>query len=87
MRPTSGLLLAAAALVLAACEPAPDAERATTIYLECLERNGVVAEDVSVTLTSDGRVEGIEAVIVDEADVPYEPTVRLACTQEVEDGS
>jgi hypothetical protein len=74
----------AALLILAACELAPDAERATTRFVECLERNGVVAEDVSVTLAGDGTIEGISAVIVEEGDVPYEPTVRLACTEEVE---
>lgn len=87
MRPVSRLLLIAVALVTAACEPSPDAERATTTFVECLERNGVIADDVSVTLTRDGRIEGIEATIIEEADVPYEPTVRLACTQEVEAGS
>ena len=76
----------AAILVLAACELAPDAASATTTFLECLERNGIVAEDVSVTLADDGSVEGIEAVIVDEGDVAYEPAVRLACIEEVEGG-
>lgn len=77
---------AAAVLILAACELAPDSAGATTSFVECLERNGIVAEEVSVTLANDGSVEGIEAVIVEEGDVPYDPTVRLACTEEVEGG-
>lgn len=77
---------AAAILILAACELAPDAASATTTFVECLERNGVVAEDVRVTLADDGSVEGIEARILEEADVAYEPAVRLACIEEVEGG-
>ena len=77
---------ATAILVLAACGLAPDAASATTTFVECLERNGITAEDVSVTLADDGSVEGIEAVIVDEGDVAYEPAVRLACIEEVEGG-
>ena len=77
---------AAAILILAACELAPDASSATTTFVECLERNEIVAEDVNVTLADDGSVEGVEAVIVDEGEAAYEPAVRLACIEEVEGG-
>lgn len=60
-----------------------DSDTATSAFVECLERNGVVAEDVEVTM-SGGSIEGISLLIVSEGDVPYEPTVRLACSEEVE---
>lgn len=72
-------------LTVASCgNTGPDADDATATFVECLERNGVEALDVRVTLDTDGRVSGIEAVIVSEADAAYEPAVRLACTQEIE---
>ena len=62
-----------------------DDDEATAAFVQCLERNGVEARDVRVTLDSDGTVSGIEAVIISETGAAYEPAVRLACTQEVED--
>jgi hypothetical protein len=41
-------------------------------------------DDLEVTLNADGSVGDISATIVSEGDVPYEPTIRMACTQEVE---
>jgi hypothetical protein len=64
--------------------PSPDPARATATFAECLERNGVVAEDVNVELNDDGTVRTIALGILSEGDVAYEPTVRLACTEEVE---
>lgn len=78
------LAAAAGLLLLAACDGTPAAERAGRTFAECLERNGIVAEEVEVALGADGSIEGISAVILDEGDVPYEPTVRMACTEEVE---
>jgi hypothetical protein len=62
-----------------------DSDEATATFIACLERNGVEAQDVRVTVDRAGKVEGIEAVIVSEGEVPYEPVVRMACTQEVEE--
>jgi hypothetical protein len=56
------------------------------MFADCLQRNGVAVQDLEVTLEADGSVGNISATIVSEGDVPYEPTVRLACTQEVELG-
>ncbi|HXV71421.1 MAG TPA: hypothetical protein VEB69_08470 [Acidimicrobiia bacterium] len=78
----SGLVIALS-LSLFACSP-PDSGRATEIFADCLQRNGVEAEDVEVVLNSDGSVGSISARIVSEGGVAYEPTVRLACTEEVE---
>ncbi|HUF15366.1 MAG TPA: hypothetical protein VMQ46_05725 [Acidimicrobiia bacterium] len=71
-------------LVLASCSDIPDSQRATEIFADCLERNGVEVDDLEVTLNADGSVGDISATIVSEGDVPYEPTIRIACTQEVE---
>jgi hypothetical protein len=59
-------------------------EEATARFVDCLERNGIEADGVSVTLDADGGVATIEAQIVSEGDVAYEPAIRLACTAEVE---
>jgi hypothetical protein len=39
---------------------------------------------VNVELDDDGTVRTIALGILSEGDVAYEPTVRLACTEEVE---
>jgi hypothetical protein len=85
IRRATGTALAIVLVALAACgNGEPDNDAATTAFVECLERNGVDARDVRVTLDEDGSVSGIEAVILNESGSPYEPAVRLACTQEVE---
>lgn len=61
-----------------------DDDEATAVFVQCLERNGVEARDVRVTLNEDGTVSSIAALIVSEANAKYEPAVQLACTQEVE---
>lgn len=74
-----------ALVMIAGCGNARmDDEEATAVFVECLERNGVEARDVRVTLNDDGTVGTIEALIVSEADAKYQPAVQLACTQEVE---
>ena len=42
---------------------------ATATFADCLERNGIVAEDVQVTVGDDGAIEGIEARILEEGAV------------------
>lgn len=74
--------IAAVALGLAGCQGL-DSDAASVRFADCLERNGVQAEDVVVTMRA-GSVEGVSLVIVSEGDVAYEPTVRLLCTEEVE---
>jgi hypothetical protein len=69
-------------LGLAACQGTGETE-ATATFSDCLARNGIVAESVEVTLR-DGAIGSIDVVILSEGDVPYEPSVRLACTEEVE---
>lgn len=64
--------------------PTPDSAQATAQFAECLERNGVVAEDVEVELDDDGTVRTIALGVLSEGEVAYEPIVRLACTQEIE---
>lgn len=76
-------LAIALSLSLFACSP-PDSGRAAEIFADCLQRNGVEAENVEVILNSDGTVGSISARIVSEGGVAYEPTIRLACTEEVE---
>lgn len=78
------LFLARSFLVLASCSDVPDSGRATEIFADCLERNGVEVQELEVTLKADGSVGNISATIVSEGDVPYEPTIRMACTEEVE---
>ena len=78
------LLIVCSLLLLASCSSDPDPQRATEIFADCLERNGVEVQDLEVTLNADGSVGSISATIVSESDVPYEPTVRLSCTEEVE---
>ncbi len=74
----------ALSLTLTSCTTAPDDDEATSTFADCLERNGVEAESVEVTLNSDGSVASISANILSEGDVAYEPIIRLACTEEVE---
>lgn len=64
--------------------PSPDSAGATARFVECLERNGVGAEDVEVELDEDGTVRTIALGILSEGEVAYEPTIRLACTTEAE---
>ncbi|MGA7272970.1 MAG: hypothetical protein WB239_18000 [Acidimicrobiia bacterium] len=68
--------------------PTPDLEalsaRAVTLFQDCFARNDVQAENVKVDVSADGHVRTLSAQIVAEGDVPFEPQVRLACTQEVE---
>lgn len=77
-------LLLICAFFVTSCSKTPDSQRATEIFADCLQRNGVEAQNLQVTVDADGSVGGISLTIVSEGDVPYEPTVRLACTQEVE---
>lgn len=81
------MLFVCCLLVLTSCSSTPDSDAATETFAACLERNGVVAEDLEVTLNADGSVGSISATIVSEGDVPYEPSIRLACTEEVERNS
>lgn len=76
------LFVVASILVLTSCSRAPDSERATEVFADCLERNHVEVEDVEVVLNEDGSVGSISATVLSEGEVPYEPTVRLACTEE-----
>lgn len=78
------LLLLLCAVFVASCSRTPDSQRATEIFADCLQRNGVEAQNLQVTVDADGSVGGISLTIVSEGDTPYEPAVRLACTQEVE---
>lgn len=74
--------IAVTAVSLAGCQGL-DSDEASGIFADCLERNGVEAQDVEVTMNA-GSVDGISLVILGEGDVAYEPTVRLLCTEEVE---
>lgn len=76
--------LVCSSLVLVSCSDVPDSPSATDIFADCLQRNGVEVQDLEVTLNEDSSVGSISATIVSEGDVPYEPTVRIACTEEVE---
>jgi hypothetical protein len=78
------LFVVCSILVLASCSDVPDSGRATEIFAECLERNGVEVQDLEVSLNADGSVGSISATILSEGEEPYEPTVRMACTEEVE---
>lgn len=78
----STLALMALVFALVSCQGL-DSDQATAIFADCLRRNGVEAQDVAVTMSGDS-VEGVSAVIISEGDVPYEPSVREACTEEVE---
>jgi hypothetical protein len=60
-----------------------DSDEASAIFASCLERSGVQAEDVVVTMDGNSISE-ISLLILSEGDVPYEPAVRLSCTDEVE---
>ena len=71
-------------MFVTSCSTTPDSERATELFADCLQRNGVEVQDLEVTLDEDGSIAGISAEIVSEGDVAYEPTVPLACPQEVE---
>lgn len=77
--------LAAATLIalLGACSE-PDPARATKIYVDCLERNGIEAEGVEVTLNADGSVASISERWLTEVDTAFAVTVRAGCTAEVE---
>jgi hypothetical protein len=77
------LAVLVAAVVLFSCAR-PDNERAAEVFGDCLRRNGVEAVDVELALNSDGSVAEVSATIISEGDLTYEPTVRLACTKEVE---
>lgn len=68
--------------------PTPDLKalsgRAVSLFQDCFSRNHVQAEKVEVEVAADGHVRTLSAQIVAEGTVPFEPQVRLACTQEVE---
>lgn len=81
-RLTSIIALVALFFALVSCQGL-DSDQATAIFADCLRRNGVEAQDVAVTMSGDS-VEGISVVIISEGNVPYEPTLREACTEEVE---
>ncbi|MGB7861356.1 MAG: hypothetical protein WBM90_12730 [Acidimicrobiia bacterium] len=66
------------------CSTTPDNEKASETFADCLDRNGVIAEGVEVTVGSNGKVEGISLRILSEGDIGYEPALRLSCTEEVE---
>lgn len=82
----SMVLAAGAALLLVGCsgETPLDSAEATARFGECLDRNGVVYEDLEVELDADGTGWTISAGILSEGDVAYEPAIRLACTEELE---
>jgi hypothetical protein len=81
--PRSRVLLAVViTLSLVSCRSL-DSDEASTIFASCLDRNGVQAEDVVVTMDGDS-VSEISLMILSEGDVAYEPTLRLSCTEEVE---
>lgn len=82
MHPRFSLLILA--IFVVSCQAGPSSEDATATFADCLERNGIVAEDVQVTVGDDGAIEGIEARILEEGAAAYEPAIRLACTAEVE---
>lgn len=88
MRYRALMLITTVALVIVATgctdDQNVDTEQATSVFIECLDRNGIEARDVRITLNEDGTVATIEAEILNEADVAYEPAVRIGCTQEVE---
>lgn len=85
MQRLARIAIVVALVTVAACGDARlNDDEATAIFVECLERNGVEARDVRVTLNDDGTVGTIEALIVSEANAEYQPAVQLACTQEVE---
>jgi hypothetical protein len=73
--------------LLGACQSVPNSDEASATFADCLQRNGITVENATVSMGSDGTIEGISVVILSEGDVAYEPTVRLACTEEVEQGS
>jgi hypothetical protein len=75
--------IAVLAVGLVACEGGLDSDEASAIFADCLERNGIEAQNVEVTI-SDGTVEDISLGILSEGEIPYEPVVRLQCTDEVE---
>lgn len=62
-------------------DAALDSDTATALFNDCLTHHGAVAEDVSVTVRG-GSTEDISLPVVSEGDVPYEPDVRLACSEE-----
>lgn len=76
------MVLMALVFALVSCQGL-DSDQATAIFADCLRRNGVEAQDVVVTMSGDS-VEGISVVIISEGNVPYEPALREACTEEVE---
>lgn len=81
MKTLTTLTVAVLVASLAACQRVDDS--ATAVFRGCLERHGVVAEDVAVAMRG-GSIEGISLRILGEGDLPYEPNVRLACSEEVE---
>ena len=83
MTKESLVAFAVALMTLVGCQSGLDSNEATRIFAECLERNGIEAQDVEVTIT-DGRVEGVSAAILSESDAAYEPVVRMLCIDEVE---
>lgn len=74
--------IAALAASIVGCQGL-DSDEASRIFADCLERNGIEAEDVVVTMDGD-MVGEISVVILSEGDVAYEPALREACTEEVE---
>ena len=75
-------VIVAVGVSLAGCQGF-DSDEASKIFADCLERNGIEAEDVVVTMDGD-TVDEVSLVILSEGDVAYEPTLREACTEEVE---
>lgn len=74
--------IAMVAVSLVGCQGL-DSEEASRIFAECLQRNGVEAEHVVVTMDGDA-VADISLLILSEGDVSYEPELREVCTDEVE---
>lgn len=74
--------IALVAVSLVACQGL-DSEEASRIFADCLQRNGVEAEDLVVTMDGDTVAE-ISLLILSEGNVAYEPALREACTDEVE---
>ena len=60
-----------------------DHDGATEAFRDCLQRNGVEVERLNVRVDGIGQIESIELTVLTEGAVAYEPTIRLACTEEV----
>ena len=81
-RVTRSIVVALLSLSIVSCG-APNDERATKVFADCLRRNGIVAEGVEVTMGRDGKVGGYAATVVSEGNVAFDDLVP-GCIEEVE---